>query len=405
MKGSPFSTVPDVDPERCTIQLGLASSSNRKRRAIVESVDSNGQRMIIGGTKVEATREGNSLLVQDNNDGTYTIDYDLQKESPPLHITINGTEMKGSPFITVPDVDPEQCTIQIGLGSSSNRKRRAIVESLDSKGQKMIIGGTKVEATREGNSLHVQDNNDGTYMIDYDLQKESPPLHITINGTEMKGSPFSTVPDVDPERCTIQLGLASSSNRKRRAIVESVDSNGQRMIIGGTKVEATREGNSLHVQDNNDGKYTIDYDLQKESPPLHITINGTEMKGSPFSTVPDVDPERCTIQLGLASSSNRKRRAIVESVDSNGQRMIIGGTKVEATREGNSLHVQDNNDGKYTIDYDLQKESPPLHITINGTEMKGSPFSTVPDVDPERCTIQLGLASSSNRSEEQLLKV
>ncbi|XP_072014438.1 E3 ubiquitin-protein ligase TRIM56-like [Amphiura filiformis] len=98
---------------------------------------------------------------------------------------------------------------------------------------------------------------------------------------------------------------------------------------------------------------------------------------------PQIDPQQCTIQLGLASGFYQKRRAkqmrraIVKSVDSNGQRIIIGGTKVEATQGGNSLHVQDNNDGTFTINYNYNWGSQLLHVLINGTEMKGNPFNVL----------------------------
>ncbi|XP_072024690.1 uncharacterized protein [Amphiura filiformis] len=180
-------------------------------------------------------------------------------------------------------------------------------------------------------------------------------------------------PLVDPQRCTIQLGLAGGSKNKRRAkqkqraIVESVDSNGQRMTIGGTKVEATQGGDSLHVQDNNDGTYTFDYGSYEGSSSLYVKINGTEMKGSPFNTLPQVDPLQCIIIFDAEYSS-----AIVQTVDANGHDMTTGNAKVEATQDRYSPNIQDNNNGTYTIIYDPYGGS--LHVKINGTEMIGSPF-------------------------------
>ncbi|XP_072030170.1 tripartite motif-containing protein 2-like [Amphiura filiformis] len=153
---------------------------------------------------------------------------------------------------------------------------------------------------------------------------------------------------VDPQRCTIQLGLASGSKYKHRAIVQTVDSNGQRMLIGGTKVVATQSERSLDVQNNNDGTYTIDYDAAYWCP-LYVTINGTEMKGSPFKTEPEVDPQQCTIKLG-PPTGDRFRKAIVQTADVNGCKITFSNAKIEATQKYYTLDVQDNNDGTYTID-------------------------------------------------------
>ncbi len=88
---------PPVAPRQCTLQLGLAGSSWNHFMAIVQAVDVNGRKITItGGIKVEAIQGRRSLTVQDNKDGTYTFEYDLLGGA--LCVTINGIEMKGSPF-------------------------------------------------------------------------------------------------------------------------------------------------------------------------------------------------------------------------------------------------------------------------------------------------------------------
>ncbi|XP_072022067.1 tripartite motif-containing protein 3-like [Amphiura filiformis] len=258
----------------------------------------------------------------------------------------------------------QQCTIKLDLTSGSDQKRRAIVENVDSNGQRMIISCTNVEATQGGHSLHIQDNNDGTYAIEYDSHGRSLPLHVEVNGAEMTGSPFSTTPDVDPQRCTIRLGLpVPSGYGNMKAIVQTVDINGHKMTTGNAKVEAIQGRNLLSVQDNNDGTFTFDYDShwgKQPSLPLQVKINGTEMKQSPFNTVPaEVDPEQCTIQLGLHSKYDNRKKAIVQPVKGKG-----------------SPFGEHNCDGTYTIHYRLYENRSccHFHVEINGTAMKGSPF-------------------------------
>ncbi|XP_072046830.1 gelation factor-like [Amphiura filiformis] len=334
--------------------------------------------MTFGNAKVEATQGGLGVKnVQDNNNGTYALRSDSYKGSQPLGVKINGTAMKGSPYNTLPQVDPHQCTIQLGLPggrlskeSCASGYRRmenmiAKVQTVDIDGKRMTIGNAKVEATQDGDSLthslHVQDNHDGTYTIDYNPHGAggSQPIHVKINGTEMKGSPYNTLPEVDPHQCTIQLGLPGGrydvdGYRKKEnmtAKVQTVDTNGQKMTIGNAKVEATQ---ALHVKDNHDGTYTIDCKCKPHgaegSQPIHVKINGTEMEGSPFNA-PQVDPHQCTIRLNMKSKGYGCKKAVVQAVDANGQKMTIGNAKVEATQDGDSLDVQDKHDGTYTIDY------------------------------------------------------
>ena len=86
-------SVPQVDPSQCTIEFGYTFGDC----AIVQTVDTTGQLMTSGGAKVEATQDGwGSNTVEDKNDGTYTFNCSLF--SGLLHVKINGTPMKGSPF-------------------------------------------------------------------------------------------------------------------------------------------------------------------------------------------------------------------------------------------------------------------------------------------------------------------
>ena len=66
--------------------------------ATVQTVDITGQLITTGGAKVEATQYERALTVQDNMDGTYTIENYYGWN--PFYVNINGTPMKGSPFQT-----------------------------------------------------------------------------------------------------------------------------------------------------------------------------------------------------------------------------------------------------------------------------------------------------------------
>ena len=94
-----------------------------------------------------------------------------------------------------------------------------------------------------------------------------------------------------------------------------------------------------------------------------------------------VDPSRCTFKFQITSPSSllyTAAHAIVQTVDFNGQRISTGGAKIEATQDvwgrSQTVHVQDNKNGTYTI-IDIPIWGGDLHVKINGTPMRGSPFA------------------------------
>ncbi len=90
MYGLQQHELPSLDPQKCTIQLGLPGPYGYSR-AIVQAVDKIGFKMTTGGAKVEAIEDGYSHTVQDNNDGTYTFEY---MSYGSLHVKLNGVEIR-----------------------------------------------------------------------------------------------------------------------------------------------------------------------------------------------------------------------------------------------------------------------------------------------------------------------
>ncbi|XP_072016441.1 E3 ubiquitin-protein ligase TRIM45-like [Amphiura filiformis] len=179
-----------VDPQQCTVQLGLASEQEGYwKKAIVQTVDSNGHKMALAGANVEVLQDGAPpYIVQDNNDGTYTFNYNQVCELL-LRVKVNGIEIKESPVCLhaiKPQIDPHQCTIQLGL-YADNGYKNASVQTVDRYGHNIAIGGANIKA--EGNQHGLVDNKDGTYTIRYNPFNRGS-LHVKINGNEMKGSPF-----------------------------------------------------------------------------------------------------------------------------------------------------------------------------------------------------------------------
>ena len=87
---------PQVDPKKCTIQLGLPEHGGYMT-ARIQTVDTNGQLITTGGANVMATQDGNESCQRDNKDGTYSLTYNPYLVGK-IRVTINGTPMIGSPF-------------------------------------------------------------------------------------------------------------------------------------------------------------------------------------------------------------------------------------------------------------------------------------------------------------------
>ena len=87
-------------------------------------------------------------------------------------------------------IDPTQGTIQVGVDEPHfYLERRVIVQTMDTAGQQMTIGGAQVDAMQVGyGPCNVLDKNNGTYVFEYNINYGK--LHVKINGTPMTGSPF-----------------------------------------------------------------------------------------------------------------------------------------------------------------------------------------------------------------------
>ncbi len=107
-----ISWKPVPDPKQCTIKLSLPSEKKGYwKKGIIQTADSHRRKHNIGGAIIEIFQGDKSqCVVEDSNDGTYAFHYNSRYDSKPLHVKIDGTEMNGSPFISVPDAHPQKCS-------------------------------------------------------------------------------------------------------------------------------------------------------------------------------------------------------------------------------------------------------------------------------------------------------
>ena len=114
---------------------------------------------------------------------------------------------------------------------------------------------------------------------------EASRLKNRQHGVSANSASAENKPRIDPTKCTIKMGLTGQNSWWRKAVIQAVDTNGKRMTTGSAKVEAKHEDgirDMWQVRDNKDGTYTFEYNTFIIK--FHVKINGTPMRGSPFTT-------------------------------------------------------------------------------------------------------------------------
>ena len=94
-----------IEPGLCTVTVTGNQKAYKECKAILHTVDANGQSITTGGALVDAKLhvqlmpgKARRCLVQDNDDGTYTITYTPFLDANDLIITINGVAIRKSPL-------------------------------------------------------------------------------------------------------------------------------------------------------------------------------------------------------------------------------------------------------------------------------------------------------------------
>ena len=96
-----------------------------------------------------------------------------------------------------PQVDPSQTEIYFRLDSEQGRNyHTCMIQTVDVHGHRIHSGGEKVEAsyTNYVYDFSILDMGDGTYIFEYNRHSNHyRTITVTINGKEIKGSPFYQV--------------------------------------------------------------------------------------------------------------------------------------------------------------------------------------------------------------------
>jgi adhesin/invasin len=408
VSGSPFTStvgVGAVSPANstATVPNGIAGALTS---IVVQARDAYGNPLDTGGEAVGVTVSGannaGALTVTDQANGTYAASYTpTAVGTDNVAITINGTAIGGSPFASTVGagaVSPANSTATVP-GGSAGSATSIVVRARDAYGNPLSTGGETVSVTVSGTNnagaLTVTDQGNGTYTASYTpTTLGTDNVAITINGTPISGSPFTS--SVGPgavspanSTATVPDGTAGLSTA---IVVQAWDAYGNPLSSGGATVAVTVSGannaGALSVTDQGNGTYTASYTpTAAGTDNLAITINGTAIGGSPFTSavgVGAVSPANSTASVP-GGTVGVPITIVVQARDAYGNPLDVGGENVVVTVTGKNptgpITATDEGDGTYTASYTpLEKGNDKVAITMNGTPISGSPFNCKVDI-------------------------
>lgn len=208
--------------------------------------------------------------------------------------TVTVTVTPGAP-------SPARTTVTVPNGTAGTPTEIQIVLQ-DEFGNALAGAAGQIDVSVSGanteNDAHVDDAGGGSYRATYTPTRAgTDQVTVTVADQAVAGSPFaSTVAAgaADPERTTADvpddIGLFNPSENPARITVHVFDANGNPLGRGGDQVAITvSRGSDVvaspAVTDVGDGSYTASWTAQSTANNYRvaITLNGTEIKDSPYS--------------------------------------------------------------------------------------------------------------------------
>jgi hypothetical protein len=234
-------------------------------------------------------------------------------------------------------------------------------------------------------------------MVQPDPSGLSPGIHtaeVRVTGPGALNSPLSA-----EVTFTIDVGAVSPANSTATVpngtaglptniVVQARDASGYRLTSGGAMVVMTVSGANaagpMTATDAGDGTYTASYTpTAAGTDQVAITMNGTPISGSPFTST--VGPGSASPANSTATVPNgrpqRPTTIVIQARDAYGNALSVGGDTVVVTVSGKNhagpMTATDVGDGTYTATYTPRdKGTDSVAITMNGTPIKGSPFTS-----------------------------
>ncbi|KAK5639704.1 hypothetical protein RI129_012196 [Pyrocoelia pectoralis] len=339
--------------------------------------------------KNEDTRQEIPVNVVDNDDGTYTVDYETpQSGNHSVMLQYGGFKVPSTPikFTVEPNVDVSKIKVD-GLEPS------VYVDSptdffVDTRGIPKIRDDGKVTCTITNPSgaqteKLVTPLLDGTYKVSYTPFEEGRhTIDIFYDNMPVPGSPFivNVRRGCDAKKCRA-FGPGLEQGFVNRANVFTVETKGAGTGGLGLAIEGPSEA-KMTCADNRDGSCSVEY-IPTEAGEYDVTIKFADehITGSPFKVniEYEVDADLVTAYgAGLDPSQCRTGVPTKFTIDTSksGRAPLSVNIRSDQGALPKKPEVVDNGDGTYDVTYIPPNEGANLQAQVlyNGKDIPHSPF-------------------------------
>jgi hypothetical protein len=273
----------------------------------VQSVNGRGEKMTVGGAPLEVEVFGPNGVeapakVTDNNDGTYSVEY--QAQDPGQHkidvvvkssVKIYYDHIKDSPFSVPIKPGTDAAKSQVhgpGLKEAYDTLPANFhIQAKDRDGNNIPEGGDPFEVQVTGPSgpvpVDLKDNGDGTYDITYHPTVHGPhDIDVKLRGKPVGGGPFKldVKQGADHEHSIVET---------YSFVIRAKTKTGEHKKTGGDNFTVTITGpngllNDVTVKDLGDGSYVTYYSITERGEyTISVRVNGYDIKGSPWKQAHD----------------------------------------------------------------------------------------------------------------------
>jgi filamin len=409
-----------ADPAQCYAHgPGLEPGVQTNQDAVftIQSVNCNGDPLPTGGCEFTVDLDGPGSArpnVRDNNDGTYTVTYRVDKAGKyKVGIRLAGQKgitqlpqghpgwgqhIKNSPYsvdVQGPSAGHSYATGPGVEGARTGHPAPFRIHSVGSDGKPKKSGGDPFRARVSGpqnvGDVQLKDNGDGTYDGVYQVATPGHyQVEVTLDGAQIKNSPYKLlIENANAGKSWAEgPGLQGGQQGKEGVFtIHSVDADGKPVKTGGDPFQVKirgPEGNvNPNIKDNNDGTYTVRYTPQGYGDyNIDVTLHDTPIKDAPFRVSIKSSPnagKSFAEGPGLHEAwDNEPAFFTIHSIDNDGKPRREGGDPFKVNINGPKpvkVDVKDNNDGTYLVTY--QPDVPgdyTINVDLEGKPIKDAPF-------------------------------
>ncbi|XP_039204026.1 filamin-B isoform X4 [Crotalus tigris] len=300
-------------------------------------------------------------LIKDNADGTYAVEFTPFERGPhTVDVTYDDVPVPNSPFkVDVTEGCHPSRVVAQGTGLQEAFTNKPNPFTVVTRGAGIGGLGITVEGPSES-KISCKDNKDGSCSAEYiPYVPGDYDVNITYGGEHVPGSPFKVpVKDViDPDKVKVAGPGLGTAVRARLPQVFTVDTSKAGVAPLDVTVTALRgSAEPVHITDNGDGTYAVEYTPMQEGPyAIAVKYADEEIPRSPFrlKVLPTYDASKVTANgPGLVSHgipASIPTEFVVDTKDAGQGLLSVHITDQEGKPKRADIH--DNQDGTYAVTY------------------------------------------------------